>query len=92
VRAVATLSLLGAAAGTLGGLVFWAVHGETPLTRAIAYGFWFAAAACLVLMLVTGRKLVWRALPMAAYEGWVFTGGAVVLTLAGAVIDTVGTG
>jgi hypothetical protein len=92
VRAVAAVSLAGAVLATLGGLVFWAAHGDTALTRAIAYGFWFAAAACIVLMLVTGRKLVWRALPVAAYEGWVFTTSAVVLTAAGAVIDTVGAG
>ena len=91
-RAVATLSLLGAVPATIGGLLFWVVHGGTPLTRAIAYGFWFAAAACLALMLVTGRKLVWRALPVAAYEGWIFTAAAVVLTAAGALIDTLGAG
>jgi hypothetical protein len=92
VRAVATLSLAGAVAATLGGLIFWAVHGDTPLSRAIAYAFWFAAAVCLALMLVTGSKRVWRALPMAAYEGWIFTGAAVVLTVAGALIDTLGAG
>jgi hypothetical protein len=41
-------------------------------------------------MLVTGNKRVWRALPIAAYEGWVFTGAAVVLTAVGAVVDTLG--
>lgn len=89
-RAVAALSLLGAVPATIGGLVFWAVHGGTPLTRAIAYGFWFAAAVCLALMLVTGSKRVWRALPVAAWEGWVFTGAAVVLTAVGAVVDALG--
>jgi hypothetical protein len=91
VRGVATLSLVGAVLGTIGGVVFWAIHGGTPLTRAIAYGFWFAAAACLALMLVTGRKLVWRALPFPAWEGWVFTTAAVVLTAVGAMVDALGT-
>jgi hypothetical protein len=90
VRGVATLSLIGAVPATLGGLIFWAVHGDTPLSRSVAYGFWFAAAVCLILMLVTGSKRVWRALLMAAYEGWVFTGAALVLTAAGAVLDALG--
>jgi hypothetical protein len=90
VRAVAALSLVGSVGAALGGLIFWAVQGETPLTRSLAYGFWFAAAACLVLMIVTGRKLVWRVLPVAAYEGWVFTAAAVLLTVVGAVVDTLG--
>jgi hypothetical protein len=92
VRPVAALSVAGAVPATLGGLVVWAIHGQTPLTRSIAYGFWFAAAACIVLMLVIGRKLVWRSLPVAAYEGWVFTAAAVVLAGVGAVIDTLGAG
>jgi hypothetical protein len=90
VRAVATLSLAGTVPALLGGLIFWAVHGGTPLTRAIAYALWFAAAAALLLMVVTGNKRVWRSLPMAAYEGWVFTATAVVLTVVGAVVDTLG--
>jgi hypothetical protein len=92
VRAVVALSLAGAVPATLGGLLFWAFHGDTPLSRAIAYGFWFAAAVALALMLVTGNKRVWRALPVAAYEGWIFTATAIVLTAAGALIDTLGAG
>jgi hypothetical protein len=90
VRAVATLSLLGAAPAILGGLVFWAVDGATPLTRSVAVGLWLAAAACLVLMLVTGYKRVWRVLPFTAYEGWIFTTAAVVLTALGALVDALG--
>jgi hypothetical protein len=90
VRGVATLALIGAVPATIGGIVFWAIHGGTPLTRSIAYGFWFAAAGCLVLMLVTGRKLVWRSLPVAAWEGWVFTSAAILLTAVGAVVDALG--
>jgi hypothetical protein len=92
VRSVAAVSLVCAVPATLGGLIFWAAGGDTPLSRAIAYAFWFAAAVCIVLMLVTGRKHVWRRLPVTPYEGWVFTGAAVVLTVAGAVIDTAGAG
>jgi hypothetical protein len=90
VRGIAAITLVGTVPALLGGVVFWAAHSQTPLSRSIAYGFWFAAAACLVLMLVTGNKRVWRALPIAAYEGWVFTGAAVVLTAVGAVVDTLG--
>jgi hypothetical protein len=92
VRRVATLSLAAAVPALVGGLVFWAAHGETPLSRSIAYGFWFAGAGCLALMLVTGSRRVWRALPVAAYEGWVFTASAVVLTAVGAAVDALGTG
>ena len=91
-RSVGAVSLVGAVLGTIGGIVFWALGGDMPLSRSIAYGFWLAAAGCLALMLVTGRKHVWRRLPVAAYEGWVFSTAAVVLTAAGAVIDTVGAG
>lgn len=91
-RGVAALSVAGAVPATLGGLIFWAVDGETALTRAVAYGFWLAAAVCIVLMILTGAKVVWRALPVAAYEGWVFTSAAVVLTATGAVVDTLGAG
>jgi hypothetical protein len=90
VRGVAALSLIGTVPAILGGLIFWALHGETAVSRSIAYGFWFAAAVCLLLMLVTGSKRVWRSLPMAAYEGWVFTTAAIVLTALGAVVDTLG--
>jgi hypothetical protein len=92
VRGVLALSLIGAAAGTIGGGVFWAVHGDTALTRAIAYGLWFAAAGCFVLLVVAGRKVVWRSLPVTPWDGWVFTTSAVVLTAAGAVVDALGAG
>jgi hypothetical protein len=90
VRQVAALSLVGAAAGAIGGLVFWAAHGDTTVARAVAYGFWFAAAALLVLMIVAGRKLVWRRTSLPVPEGWVWVAAAVVLTVAGAAIDSLG--
>jgi hypothetical protein len=89
-RQVAGLSLVGAAAGALGGIVFWAAHGGTTATRAIAYGLWVAAALCLVLMVVVGRKIVWRRTSLPVPEGWVWVMTAVVLTVAGAAIDAAG--
>ena len=48
-RGIAALVLAGALPATLGGLVFWAIHGSTTVTRSIAYGFWFAAAVMLTV-------------------------------------------
>ena len=87
---VAALSLVGAVAGAVGGIVFWAAHGETALTRAIAYGLWVAATLCLALMIVVGRKLIWRRTSLPVPEGWVWVATAVVLTVAGAGIDALG--
>ena len=89
-RSVGALTLAGALLGALGGIVFWAVHGDTTLTRAVAYGLWFAAAAMFVLMAIAGRKLVWRKTNLPVVEGWVFITAAVVLTAAGAAIDALG--
>jgi hypothetical protein len=89
-RSVVALTLAGGVLGALGGIVFWAVHGDTTLTRAVAYGLWFAAAAMFVLMAVAGRKVVWRRTSLPVVEGWVFVTAAVVLTVAGAVIDALG--
>jgi hypothetical protein len=89
-RHVVAVSLVGAAAGAIGGLVFWAAAGGTTAARAIAYGMWFAAALCLVLMIVAGRKLIWRRTNLPVLEGWVWVGAAVTLTIAGAVIDAIG--
>jgi hypothetical protein len=90
VRAVAALFLLGAVPGVLGGLVFWALHGHTTLTRSIAYGLWFAAALMLALMIVAGRRFVWRRTSLPIVEGWAFVAASVVLTLVGAGIDAAG--
>ena len=87
---IAALSLVGAVAGAIGGIVFWAAHGETTVTRAIAYGMWCAATLCLVLMVVVGRKLVWRRTSLPVPESRVWVSAAVVLTIAGAAIDALG--
>jgi hypothetical protein len=89
-RGVAALSVVGGTAGVLGGLVFWAAHGGTTAARSIAYGLWFAASLCFVLMVVTGRKLVWRRTSLPVPESWVWIATAVVLTVAGAAIDAAG--
>ena len=89
-RQVAALSLVAALVGAIGGLIFWAAHGNTTLSRAIAYGLWFAAAVCLALMIVAGRKLIWRRTSLPVLEGWVWVVAAVVLTVAGAAIDAIG--
>jgi hypothetical protein len=87
VRTVAALSLAGAVPGVVGGVVFWALHGDTTATRSIAYGLWFAAAVMLALMVVAGRRVVWRRTSFPIVESWVFVTAAVVLTALGAGVD-----
>ena len=89
-RGIVALSVAGAVPAAVGGVVFWAVHGDTTLTRSIAYGFWFAAAVVLALMAVAGRKWIWRRTSLPVLDGWMFVTSAVVLTVAGAAIDAAG--
>ena len=89
-RGIVALSLLGAVPAAVGGVIFWAIHGDTTITRAIAYGFWFAAAGLLALMAVAGHKWFWRRTSLPILEGWVFVTSAVVLTVLGAAIDAAG--
>ncbi|MDX6486942.1 MAG: hypothetical protein QOF43_2095 [Gaiellaceae bacterium] len=88
-RSVAVLCLAGAVPAVVGGLVFSAVHGDT-VTRAIAYGFWAAAALLLLAMLLSTSKPVWRRTTLPVPEGWAFVSAAFVLTAVGAAIDTAG--
>jgi hypothetical protein len=90
VRELAALSLAGAVCGVVGGVIFWAVHGGTLLTRSIAYGLWFAATVILVLTVVAGRTLISRRTSLPVLEGWVFVSAAIVLTAVGAAIDAIG--
>jgi hypothetical protein len=90
VRALAALTAAGVVCAVIGGAIFRGVHGGTPLTRAIAYGCWFAAAIVLVLAAVSGQKLVWRRTSLPVLESWVFVSSADVLTAAGAAIDAIG--
>jgi hypothetical protein len=89
-RAVAAVSLVAAVSALVGGVIFWAVHGKTTVTRSIAYAFWFAAALLLLAMVVAGNKRFWRRAHVAPPEGWVFVASSVVLTVAGAAIDAAG--
>ena len=89
-REALTVSLAGALCAVLGGVIFWAVHGGSALTRAIAYGCWFAAAITIVLAVVSGQKLIWRRTNLPVLEGWVLYSSAVALTVVGAVIDAIG--
>jgi len=90
VRELGVLSLGGAVCGVLGGIIFWAIHGGTLITRSIAYGFWFAATVILVLTVVAGRSYIWRRTSLPVLEGWMFVSAAILLTAAGAAIDAIG--
>ena len=84
------LSLAGAVPATVGGVIFWAIHGGTTITRSIAYGFWFASATMLVLTVIAGSKRFWRSTSLPVLEGWVFVTSAVVLSVVGGAIDAAG--
>jgi hypothetical protein len=90
VRSIVALSIVGAVPATIGGLVFWAAHGRTTAARSVAYGFWFAAAAMLALMVVAGSKRVWRRTSLPVPEGWEFVTACVVLTAVGVAVDALG--
>jgi hypothetical protein len=82
--------LVAAVLATVGGALFDVIHGGTTLTRSIAYAFWIAAAVALVLMAGAGSKRLARRFDLPFIEGWLFVTAAVVLTLAGVVIDVLG--
>jgi hypothetical protein len=90
VREAVALSLAGIVCAVVGGVIFWAAHGGTTITRAVAYGCWVAAAATIVLAVVSGQKVIWRRTNLPVLEGWVLYSTAVALTAVGAVIDAIG--
>jgi hypothetical protein len=90
VRRVAAVTLVAAVPAAVGGVIFWAAHGGTALTRAVAYAFWFAAALYLVALPLAGSRLLWSRTSLPALEGWVLGSAAVVLTVLGAAIDVAG--
>jgi Na+-translocating ferredoxin:NAD+ oxidoreductase RnfA subunit len=90
VRQAIALSLAGTACAVIGGVIFWAAHGGTTVTRSIAFGCWFAATFTLVLAFVSGQKLIWRWTNLPVLEGWVLYSAAVALTVVGVVIDVIG--
>jgi hypothetical protein len=91
VRAAATLTLAGAVPAALGGIVYWAAVGGTRATRAVAYGFWFAAAVLLLAMVLAAQRVVWQRTPVTPPEGWAFVTAAIALTAIGMAIDVAGT-
>jgi hypothetical protein len=90
VRAAATLTLAGAVPAAIGGIVYWAAVGGTRATRAVAYGFWFAAAVLMLAMIVAAQRFVWQRTPVTPPEGWTFVAAAVVLIAIGMGIDVAG--
>jgi len=89
IRLFVVACLAAAALATIGGVLFYAIHGGTTLTRALAYGFWVAATLMLLATAVSGsRWLARRGLPQV--DGWVFVTAAFVLTGIGAVVDALG--
>ena len=86
-RFAAVLTAAGTVAAVVGGLIVWAVTNGTRLERAVAYGFWFAAAFVLLLMVIAGRRFVWQRTAMPVPEGWTFVTAAGALTVIGIVID-----
>ena len=90
-RRVLAGCLAAGALATVGGALFDVLHGGTTLTRSIAYGFWIAAAGALVLMLLASNKRVARVVGLpVAVEGPTFLTAAIVLTVAGIVVDLLG--
>lgn len=84
------LTVVAAVPAILGGVLFWAIHGGTHLARAVAFGFWFTAAAVLLAMALVGQRFVWRRVPFNPPEGWTFLSSAIALTLIGIAIDAAG--
>ena len=88
-REAAHLARLVAVAGALGvlGGVLYAAAGRETYQVAIAYGLWVAAAACLVALPIAGSKQVYARTNLPLIEGWIFVVAAIVLSVAGAVVD-----
>jgi hypothetical protein len=76
--------------GAAGGAIFQALAGGSSYHRAVAYGLWFAAALCLVLMPLAGSKAIYRRTSLPLLDSWVFVGAATALCVAGAAIDAAG--
>jgi fucose permease len=71
----------------LGGIVYAALDGATSYQVAIAYGLWVAAAACLVALPFAGSRQVYKRTNLPLIESWVLITAAVVLSVAGAIVD-----
>jgi hypothetical protein len=82
--------LVASVVAIIGGVLFAVIHGGTTITRAIAYGFWIAAAVSLLGMAGAASKLLARRLDLPFIEGWLFATAAVLLTGIGIVVDIAG--
>jgi hypothetical protein len=76
---------------TIGGVLFATIHGGTTITRAVALGFWIAAALALVGMAGAASNQLARWFNLPFIEGWLFVVASVVLTGIGMVVDVLGT-
>jgi hypothetical protein len=83
---VVRLVVVAGVLGVLGGLVY-AAAGQETYQVAIAYGLWVAAAGCLVALPLAGSKQLYTRTNLPLIEGWVFVTAAVLLSIAGAIVD-----
>jgi hypothetical protein len=90
VRRFAACCVAAGVLATAGGALFAALHGGTTLSRAVAYGFWLAAAGALVGMALAGSKRLMRAFDLPFVEGWVFLAASALLTVVGIAVDVLG--
>jgi len=89
-RRFAACCLAAGVLATAGGALFAVLRGGTTLSRAIAYGFWLAAALALAGMALAGSKRLARMLDLPFVEGWVFLAASVLLTAVGVAVDVLG--
>jgi hypothetical protein len=82
--------LVAAVIATAGGVLFAVLHGDTTVTRSIAYGFWIAAAAALVGMIGAASRRLARRFDLPFIEGWLFLAASAALTGIGVVVDVLG--
>jgi len=78
------------ALATVGGVIFAGLHDGTTVTRAIAYGFWIAAALTLVGMAGAASSWLGRRFDLPFVEGWLFIAASVLLTGIGVAVDVLG--
>ena len=82
--------LVASALATVGGVIFAVLHEGTTATRAIAYGFWIAAALALVGMAGAASSWLGRRFDLPFVEGWLFIAASVLLTGIGVAVDVLG--
>jgi hypothetical protein len=82
--------LAAATLATIGGALYDAIQGGMTMTRAIAYGFWVAAALTLVLMALAASNRLARRFDLPFVESWLFVAASVLFIAAGIGIDALG--